>query len=51
MGNAPPRRHEEAVQKLREMKRSFGMKVTNEGHNWTAWRNRMETGLIYLLKP
>jgi len=43
--------NQEAVQTMRSMKRPFGMKVTNEGHNWTAWRNRMEAGLIYLLKP
>ena len=29
-------------------KRPFGSKTSPEGHNWTAWRNRMEAGLIYL---
>ena len=30
------------------MKRPFGSKLTDEGHNWTAWRNRMVAGLVYL---
>ncbi|MDR3689961.1 MAG: alpha/beta hydrolase-fold protein [Fimbriimonas sp.] len=34
---------------LTTLKRPFSSKVTPEGHNWTAWRNRMEAGLIYLL--
>lgn len=25
--------------------------ATNEGHNWTAWRNRMAAGLKFLLGP
>jgi enterochelin esterase-like enzyme len=36
---------------LREMHHPFGYKTTPEGHTWTAWRNRMEAGLIYLLPP
>lgn len=34
---------------LRRMGRRFGSLVTPEGHNWTAWRHRMEAGLTYLL--
>ncbi len=41
--------NEEAVRRLRAMHRGFGSEVTNEGHNWTAWRHRMEEGLVYLL--
>ena len=41
--------NEKAVKTLTEMKHPFGSRITNEGHNWTAWRHRMEDGLIYLL--
>ncbi len=34
---------------LRGQHRAFGFKTTSEGHTWTAWRNRMEAGLTYLL--
>lgn len=41
--------NELAAQRLRQAHRPFGSKVTHEGHNWTAWRNRMVAGLTYLL--
>ena len=44
-----PKANEEAVENLHKLNRSFGYRVTSEGHNWTAWRHRMESGLIYLL--
>ncbi len=34
---------------LKKFHRPFGSLTTPEGHTWTAWRNRMETGLTYLL--
>ncbi len=39
-----------ATKTLKSLHRRFGTRTTHEGHNWTAWRNRMESGLIYLLR-
>lgn len=36
---------------LKRMDRPFGQEITNEGHNWTAWRRRYATGVTYLLSP
>jgi len=33
---------------LSQMQRRYKSTITPEGHTWTAWRNRMEAGLIYL---
>jgi enterochelin esterase-like enzyme len=41
--------NETAAKNLRTLKRPFGHMITDEGHNWTAWRNRMVGGLRYLL--
>lgn len=41
--------NERCVKSLNNLGRKFGSKVTHEGHNWTAWRNRMEEALVYLL--
>lgn len=41
--------NEDAVAQLTRLGRKFASKKTNEGHNWTAWRNRMEEALVYLL--
>lgn len=41
--------NEKATATLTATRRRFGSKVTNEGHNWTAWRNRMADALVYLL--
>lgn len=43
--------NEKLTRTLRELGIPFGEKSTDEGHNWTAWRNRMEAGLTYILKP
>jgi enterochelin esterase-like enzyme len=42
---------QKAVANLQSMHRAYGSKVTAEGHNWTAWRNRMTAGLILILGP
>lgn len=41
--------NERMARALRLEKRAFGSKVTNEGHNWTAWRERLPAALMYLL--
>jgi enterochelin esterase-like enzyme len=43
------RANEEACATLKRMGRPFAKAHTNEGHNWTAWRNRMSEALTYLL--
>ena len=43
--------NEKLMVTLKHMGLACGHKSTDEGHNWTAWRNRMEEGLTYLLKP
>lgn len=43
--------NEKLVKTLKQMGIPFAQKTTNEGHNWTAWRNRMEEALTYLLSP
>ncbi len=37
------------TQVLDSIHRPYGSRVTHEGHNWTAWRNRMQSGLTYIL--
>ncbi len=43
------RANEQGAKTLIALHQPFGSRVTNEGHNWTAWRNRMEDALVYLL--
>lgn len=38
-----------AMQTLHEMNRPFEWAVSNEGHNWTAWRHRMVKALVSVL--
>lgn len=33
---------------LKAARHSYGRTTTSEGHNWTAWRHRMEKDLLYL---
>jgi len=40
--------NEALTEVLREMHRVHGSRTTGEGHNWTAWRNRMIFGITYL---
>lgn len=41
--------NQRAVKTLTEMHRPFGSFEAHAGHNWQAWRDRMEMGLVYLL--
>ncbi|HRF59209.1 MAG TPA: alpha/beta hydrolase-fold protein [Fimbriimonadaceae bacterium] len=36
---------------LKQTKRPWLGKETNEGHNWTAWRERFAEGIVHLLGP
>ncbi len=43
--------NDNAKKTLKSIHKPFGTRVTHEGHNWPAWRNRMVAGLMYLLPP
>jgi enterochelin esterase-like enzyme len=43
------RANEKLTSTLTKMNRKYGSMTTDEGHTWTAWKNRMTQGLRYIL--